>query len=73
MALHSEKKALLKRQEQVNDLSLIRAIKHMLDFGLKHTEDRISVEQYNKELEEAEAEIERGELISQEELKNQIE
>jgi predicted transcriptional regulator len=33
---------------------------------------RISIEQYNKEIEEAEAEIDRGEYITHEELKKQI-
>jgi hypothetical protein len=33
---------------------------------------RISVEQYNKELEEAEAEFEKGEYISNEELLKQV-
>ena len=32
----------------------------------------ISIEQYNKELEEADAEIDRGEFISHEELKEQM-
>jgi hypothetical protein len=35
-------------------------------------EGRISIEQYNRELEEAEAEIERGEFISHEKLKKQM-
>lgn len=72
MELKSEKKALMERLKQVDDLSLIRALNHMLDFGLQHSETHITLEQYNKELDEAEAEIERGEFISQEELKKQM-
>ena len=43
----------------------------MFHYGLKN-EGHISVEQYNRELEEAETEIERGEFITQEELKKQM-
>jgi predicted nucleotide-binding protein (sugar kinase/HSP70/actin superfamily) len=72
MELQSEKKALVERLEQVNDISLIQAINHMLDFGLKHGEGCITIAQYNKELDEAEAEIESGAFISQEEMKRQL-
>lgn len=58
--------------KQVNDLSLIRALNHMLDFGLQRSESHITLEKYNKELEEAEAEIDRGDFISQKELKKQM-
>ena len=35
-------------------------------------EGRVSVDQYNKELEEAEQEIDRGEFISHEDFKKQL-
>lgn len=57
--------------KQVDDLSLLRAIKAMLHYGLKN-EGWISIEQYNQELDEAEEEINRGESISQDELKKQV-
>ena len=66
MNLDTEKAALLHQLEQVDDLELIQAIKHMVAYGLKRDES-ISVEQYNRELEEAEAEIDRGEFYTQEE------
>ena len=72
MDLQTEKTALIKRLEQINDISLIEAIKHLVDYGLRHSGDHISVEQYNRELDEAEAEIECGEYISHEDLKNQM-
>lgn len=40
---------------------------------IKMDGQRISIEQYNKELDEAEAEMDRGEYISHEELKKQME
>ncbi|AWW28884.1 hypothetical protein DN752_01355 [Echinicola strongylocentroti] len=72
MNIQAEKKALIKRLEQINDRSLIEALKHMVDFGLREMETRISVEQYNRELDEAEAEMDRGEYISHEDLKAQM-
>ncbi|MBV6641753.1 MAG: hypothetical protein KI791_13605 [Cyclobacteriaceae bacterium] len=56
----------------INDQSLIQAIKHIVDFGLKGKDEHISIEQYNKEIDEAEAEMDRGEYISHEELKEQM-
>jgi predicted transcriptional regulator len=64
-------KALIKEIEQVEDVSLLKALKYMLHYGLK-SEGRISIEQYNRELEEAEAEIDRGEFITHEEFKKQM-
>lgn len=72
MDIQTEKSILIKRLEQINDLSLIRALKHMVDFGLQEKEERISVEQYNRELDEAEAEMDRGEYINHEDLKEQM-
>jgi predicted transcriptional regulator len=62
---------LIKEIKQVEDISLLQAIKAVLHYGLKN-EGRISIEQYNRELEEAEAEIDRGEFITHEELKKQM-
>jgi predicted transcriptional regulator len=51
--------------------SVILMLKTFL-MGRKENPDRISIEQYNKELEEAEAEFERGEYITHEELLKQM-
>ena len=71
MDIKIERSLLIKELQQVEDLSLIQAIKAVLHYGLKN-EGRISIEQYNRELEEAESEIDRGEYITQEELKKQM-
>lgn len=71
MDINSERLLVIKELEQVNDISLLKAVKHLIHYGLKN-EGRISIEQYNKELEEAEAEIDRGEYVTQEELKKQM-
>jgi hypothetical protein len=71
MDINTEKALLIKELQQVEDLSLLRAIKAMLHYGLKN-EGRISIEQYNRELDEAEAEIERGGFIAHEDFKKQM-
>jgi hypothetical protein len=71
MDIHSEKALLIKEIEQLEDISLLRVLKSMLHYGLKN-EGRISIEQYNKELEEADAEIEKGEFIAHEEAMKEI-
>ena len=67
MDLQTERTALLNQLKQVDDLELIRAIKQMVAYGLNRDE-RISVEAYNKELEDAEREIDRGDSYSQQEV-----
>ena len=71
MDINAERSLLIKEIKQVEDIALLQAIKAVLHYGLKN-EGRISVEQYNRELEEAEAEIDRGEFITHEELKKQM-
>ena len=71
MDINAERSLIIKELQQVNDISLLKALKHMIRYGLKN-EGRISIEQYNKELEEAEAEVERGEYLTQEALKEQM-
>ena len=67
MDLQTERAALLNQLEQVDDLELIRAIKQMVTYGLNHDE-HISIEAYNKELDEAERKIDRGDSYSQQEV-----
>jgi predicted transcriptional regulator len=71
MDINIERSLIIKELQQINDISLLKAIKHLVHYGLKN-DGHISIEQYNKELEEAEAEIERGEFVSHEDLKKQI-
>jgi hypothetical protein len=71
MDINAERSLLIKELKQVEDISLLKTLKAVLHYGLKN-EGRISVEQYNRELEEAEAEIDRGEFITHEELKKQM-
>ncbi len=65
MDINSEKAVLIKEIEQLEDVSLLRVLRSMLHYGLKN-EGRVTLEQYNKEIEEADAEIEKGELLTHE-------
>jgi predicted transcriptional regulator len=51
----------------VNDVHLIKELAN-----LKAENQRISIEQYNKELEEANAEIERGEFVTHQQAVKEI-
>ena len=68
MNINTERALLIKELQQVEDISLLKAIKAVLHYGLK-SEGRISIEQYNRELDEADARIERGEFFTQDEVK----
>jgi len=71
MDINAEKALLIKEINQVEDISLLKALKYMLHYGLKN-EGRISIEQYNKELDEADAEVDKGEFTTHEEFKKQM-
>lgn len=71
MNINVERALLIKELEQVEDISLLQKIKALLHPSLED-EGRISVEQYNREIEEAEEEIRQGNFITHEELKKQM-
>jgi hypothetical protein len=71
MDINLERSLIIQEIQQIDDISLLRAVKHLIHYGLKN-EGRISIEQYNRELEEAESEIERGEFTSHDDLKKQM-
>jgi hypothetical protein len=61
--INLERSQIIKELQQINDISLLKAVKHLIHYGLKN-DGHISIEQYNKELEEAEAEMDKGEFIT---------
>ena len=71
MDINSEKALLINEIQQLEDLSLVRVLKSMLHYGLKN-EGRISLEQYNKEMEEADAEIEKGDFLTHKDALKEI-
>ena len=70
MDINAERSLLIKEIKQVEDISLLQAIKAVLHYGLKN-EGRISIEQYNRELDEANARVESGKFITQEDLEKE--
>ena len=70
MDIKSERALLIKELERVEDLSLLQAIKAVLHYGMKN-EGRISIDQYNRELDEANARIDSGKFITQEDLEKE--
>lgn len=71
MDINIERELIIKELRLVEDISLLRALKYVLHYGLKK-EGRISIEQYNSEMEEAENEVINGQFTTHEELKRQI-
>ncbi len=56
--------------DKVKDINLLKAIKNILKYREKVTDTkRISIEQYNKELDQAEADIEAGNYYTTEEAR----
>jgi predicted transcriptional regulator len=68
MNLQADLNWIHKELDNVKDPELIEAIKEMLKYRKKNTQERISIEQYNKEIEEAERDIENGNYYTQEEV-----
>ncbi len=71
MDINTERSLIIKELQQVEDISLLKAIKAVLHYGLQ-SEGRISIDQYNQELDEAESRIARGEFVTHEEAINRI-
>lgn len=71
MDVKAERALLIKEIQQVEDISLLRAIKAVLHYGLQN-EGLISVEQYNKEIEEAETRVGSGNFVVHEDAVNRI-
>jgi len=67
MDINAERSLIIRELQQVNDISFLRAIKHMIHYALKN-EGHISIEQYNKELDEAELRVARGEFYTLDEV-----
>jgi hypothetical protein len=72
MDLRIEKYDLVKRILNLSDERLIEAIKTLLDRTENNPEGRISIEQYNRELEEAEKDYAENGGVSLEEVRKKI-
>lgn len=72
MDLQADIKWIHKELDKVNDPTLIEAIKNILQFRKNNTAERISLEQYNEELDFSIAQIEEGKTYTQEEMVERI-
>ena len=73
MDIKADIKWIQKELKEVKDPTFIEAIKNMLQYRKKvSSEERISIEQYNKELDESIAYIEAGNYHTHEEVKSMI-
>ena len=68
MGVEADLKWIHNEMDQVKDPYFIEAIKNMLEYRKKVSTERISIEQYNKEIDEAERDIENGNYYTQEEV-----
>ena len=64
MKLEIEIKELQKEIEGIDDPQLIFLIRKLISYGKSKPEERISIEQYNKEIDEAVARFENGNYIT---------
>ncbi len=70
MDIQAEIKWIQKELNKVEDETLLNAIKNILKYRVKKTQtERISIEQYNKEIDEAEADIEAGNYYTTDEAR----
>ncbi len=70
MNLTEERKWIQKELESVTDPAFLEIIKNMLEYRKQLTSlERVSVAQYNKEIEEAVADIEKGDFYTKEQAK----
>jgi predicted transcriptional regulator len=66
MNIQAEKIALIRALEQTNDEALIKTIQQMIEYSVKRDEEYlgIHVDEYNRELDEAEARIKKGDFVN---------
>ena len=73
MNIQADIKWISQELKTVKDPTLIEAFKNMLKYRRSVTQsERISIEQYNKEIDEANARIDNGEFYTQEEAEKII-
>tara|TARA_R110002033_G_scaffold170860_1_gene214522 strand:- start:6484 stop:6720 length:237 start_codon:yes stop_codon:yes gene_type:complete len=72
MDLQADLKWIQQELSNVKDPTFIKAIKNMLKYRKKVSSERISVEQYNKEIEASIAQIENGQTYTHEEMGERI-
>ena len=72
MDLQADLKWIHQELDNVKDPTLLAAIKNILKYRKKVSSERISIEQYNKEIDASIAQIERGETYTHEQMGERI-
>lgn len=72
MNMEADIKWIQQELDTVKDPAFIEAIKNMLKYRSKVSTERISIEQYNKEMGASIAQIERGETYTHQEMQDRI-
>lgn len=73
MDIQAEKTLLIKQLQQIDDIELINALKSLMEYAIgKERHKEYTIEEYNREIDGAEEEIEKGEIISHSDLMNSI-
>jgi predicted RNA-binding protein with RPS1 domain len=72
MNLQADLKWIHQELENVKDPTFIKAIKNMLKYRKKVSTDRISIEQYNEEINISIAQIESGQTYTHQEMGERI-
>lgn len=72
MDLQADLKWIQKELQDVKDPTLLEAIKNILKYRRKVSSERISIEQYNKEIDASIADIEAGNHHTHEEVKEMV-
>jgi predicted transcriptional regulator len=73
MDIVAEKSFLIKKLEQTNDETLLRAIHDLIKHSQARDENYLgeSIDDYNRELEEAKARVESGKFITHEDVEKE--
>ena len=68
MDLQTEKNQIIKSLEYINDAALLTAIQNLIDFAKQKEEEFLGerIENYNRELDKAEDEVNQGNFIAHE-------
>ncbi|MDX1326146.1 hypothetical protein SAMN04487911_1253 [Arenibacter nanhaiticus] len=72
MDLQADLKWIHKELDKVKDPIFIEAIKNMLKYNKKVSSERISIEQYNQEIDTSIAQIESGQTYTHQQMEERI-
>ncbi len=72
MDMQADLKWIHQELDNVKDPAILEAIKNMLKYRKKNSSKRVSLNEYNREIEEAEKDIENGNFYTQEQVEKLV-